>query len=395
MNRGRVLLFVMAMSCVAAPMSAEMPAQQHASAPSVEVQRVPDGGLQPEVVVDAQGVLHLVYLAGPPASADVFYTHSRDGGRTFAPRVRVNSQPGSAVAIGTIRGAHLALGRHGRVHVVWNGTATAAPAAPARDATRRGMPLLYARSTPDATGFEPQRQVMTSTHHLDGGSSVAADAAGHVYVAWHGNAIAGPDGEQARRVWLARSADDGATFAPEVPISPAETGTCGCCGLRIAAWGRVVQVLYRGAAGLVHRDVHLLRSSDEGRTFTSHLVDAWEIGACPMSSMAIVPGDTAMHAWEHDGQVAFRLAGGTVVAPTGPDTQDARARRKHPRLAVGPGGLVLLAWATGTGWNRGGAVGWQVFADGTPIGAPGHRDGLPVWSFPAVVAIGDRFVILY
>jgi hypothetical protein len=281
------------------------------------------------------------------------------------------------------------------VHVVWNGSSTADPKPPVRDGQKPGMPLLYAHTTRSGSAFEPQRNLMTSTRHLDGGSSVAADSAGNVFVAWHGNALDGPEGEQARRVWLARSSDDGGTFSPEVTISPAETGTCGCCGLRIAASGHNVQVLYRAATQMVHRDIHALRSSDRGRTFTAGKVDEWEIGACPMSSMTIVPGDNALYAWEHDGQVAFRAEGGRAVEPTAADTQVASARRKHPRLAVGKGGAVLMAWATGTGWNKGGAVGWQLFADGAPLGEVQARDGLPVWSFPAVAAVGDRFVLLY
>jgi hypothetical protein len=385
---------VLGLSCTVgalAPLSATRPS----SRPPVEVLRVPDGGIQPDVVVDSAGVLHLVYLAGAPDGADVFYTHSRDGGRTFATRVRVNSQPGSAIAMGTIRGAQLALGRDGRVHVVWNGSSAAEPKPPVQQGQKPGMPLLYARSARDGAAFEPQRNLMTSTRHLDGGSSVAADEVGNVFVAWHGNALDGPEGEQARRVWLARSIDDGGTFAPEVPISPAETGTCGCCGLRIAASGSNVHVLYRAATQMVHRDIHALRSSDRGRTFTAHKVDEWEIGACPMSSMTVVPGRETLYAWEHDGQVAFRAEGARAVEPTAADTQVASARRKHPRLAVGKAGAVLMAWATGTGWNKGGAVGWQLFADGAPLGEVQARDGLPVWSFPAVAAVGDRFVLLY
>ncbi|MGV3519955.1 hypothetical protein [Luteitalea sp.] len=363
--------------------------------PDVRVVRVPDGGVQPDVAVDASGVLHLVYLAGPPGSADVFYTFSRDGGRTFAPRVRVNSQPGSAIAMGTIRGAQLALAREGRLHVVWNGSNTADPKPPVRHGQKPGMPLLYARSAAGRAAFKPQRNLMTATRHLDGGSSVAADDVGNVLVAWHANALDGAEGEQARRVWLARSADDGATFSPEVAISPAETGACGCCGLRIAASGRNVHVLYRAATAMVHRDIHALQSSDRGRTFTARKIDAWEIGACPMSSMTIVPGVETTYAWEHDGNVAFRGNDGRSIEPAGPDPQDANARRKHPRVALGKGGTVLMAWATGTGWNKGGAVGWQLFANGVPVEKIEARDGLPVWSFPAVAAVGDRFVLLY
>lgn len=374
---------------------APTPARQPVERPPVHVLRVPDAGIQPDVVVDAEGVLHLVYLAGPPGSADVFYTYSRDGGQHFVPRVRVNSQPGSAIAMGTIRGAQVALGRDGRVHVVWNGFSTAEPKPPVRQGQTPGAPLLYARSLPGSTAFAPQRNLITATRHLDGGSSVAADEAGNVFVAWHANALDGAEGEEARRVWLARSADDGLTFAAEVPISAAETGVCGCCGLRIAASDRNVHVLYRAATRMVHRDIYALQSSDAGQTFTPRRIDEWEIGACPMSSMSIVPTGDALYSWEHDGDVAFRSGNAPSVSPALLDRQDAGARRKHPRLAFGPDGTVLLAWATGTGWNKGGAVGWQLFANGVPVGPIEGREDLPVWSFPVVAALGDRFVLLY
>jgi hypothetical protein len=62
---------------------------------------------------------------------------------------------------------------------------------------------------------------------------------------------------------------------------------------------------------------------------------------------------------------------------------------------VAPDGTTLLVWAVGTGWNRGGAIEWQAFAGGAPTGAPARRDGLPVWSHPAVAVHGDGFVVLY
>ena len=355
---------------------------------------MPGGGIQPDVAADPSGVLHLVYLSGDPKASDVFYTTSRDAGRTFTPAVRVNSQPGSAIAMGTIRGAQLALGRDGRVHVIWNGSDAARPSPPVRDGQKPGMPLLYARLEAGRATFEPQRNLMTTTRHLDGGASVAARADGAVYVAWHANALDGAEGEQARRVWLAQSYDDGRTFAREVAISPEATGTCGCCGLRVATGGSTVRVLYRGARAQVHRDVHALTSHDGGRTFTAERVDAWEIGACPMSSMAIGSGPDPLYAWEHDGQVAFRVRGRTA-GPPAVDATDVAQRRKHPRVAVSADDRVLLSWASGTGWNKGGGVGWQLFAGDQPVTAVTTRDDLPVWSFPAVAYIGGRFVVVY
>ena len=40
-----------------------------------------------------------------------------DGSATFSVPIKVNSLPGSAIAAGNIRGAHIAIGRNGRVHV--------------------------------------------------------------------------------------------------------------------------------------------------------------------------------------------------------------------------------------------------------------------------------------
>lgn len=90
--------------------------------PTVELKRVPNGGIQPQVAVDENGTVHLVYFTGDPSQGDLFYTRSKDG-ESFSDSIRVNSVPGTAVAIGNIRGARIALGRHGNVYVVWNGSA--------------------------------------------------------------------------------------------------------------------------------------------------------------------------------------------------------------------------------------------------------------------------------
>jgi hypothetical protein len=58
---------------------------------------------------------------------------------------------------------------------------------------------------------------------------------------------------------------------------------------------------------------------------------------------------------------------------------------------------VLLVWADGTAWNRGGSIAWQAFSrDGKPTETQGIRPGVPVWSFGAVFARSDgSFVVFY
>jgi hypothetical protein len=94
--------------------------------------------------------------------------------------------------------------------------------------------MLYTRLNDVGTAFEPQRNLITAAVVLDGGGSVAADAAGNVYVFWHAPEP-GKKGEGNRRVWVAASADEGKTFAAERAASTEPTGACGCCGLRAFA----------------------------------------------------------------------------------------------------------------------------------------------------------------
>ena len=70
--------------------------------------------------------------------------------------------------------------KNGRPHVAWMGSKLAEPRAPGKEA-----PMLYTRLNDDGTAFEPQRNVIQHAVGLDGGGSVAADAAGNVHVAWH------------------------------------------------------------------------------------------------------------------------------------------------------------------------------------------------------------------
>jgi hypothetical protein len=95
--------------------------------PVVTLVRVPGNGIQPEAVVDRRGVLHVLYFAGEARGGNLFYVRSSDSGVTFSSPIRVNSQEGSAIATGTIRGGQLTLGRDGRIHVAWNGSDSAIP----------------------------------------------------------------------------------------------------------------------------------------------------------------------------------------------------------------------------------------------------------------------------
>jgi hypothetical protein len=362
-------------------------------ASSILIERVPDGGIQPQALVDAAGTLHLIYFKGKPGAGDVFYVSRKAGAEQFSDPLRVNSQPGSAIAIGSIRGAQLALGKGGRVHVAWNGSNDAQPRGPSQQS-----PMLYSRLNDAGDAFEPQRNLIQDAYGLDGGGSVAADQEGNVYVAWH--ADAGARSEGARRVWVVRSSDEGRTFSREAPADSAANGACGCCGMRAFADSQgKLYLLYRSAREKINRDMYLLISKDHGHTFDGEMLAKWSIAMCPMSSEALVESPKGvLTAWETNGQVFVSRLDRRTGAASQPNAAPGEGgKRKHPALAANQNGQTVLVWTEGTGWERGGSLAWQVYdAAGKPTPIKGRADGIPVWSFAAAYARPDgRFVILY
>jgi hypothetical protein len=364
-----------------------------ACAAQVQVMRVPHDGIQPQVAVEANGTVDLLYFSGDPKNGDLYFV------RGAAEPLRVNSQAGSAFAIGTIRGGQIAVGANGRVHVAWNGSGAALPLGPVNpEAGKAGSPMLYSRLNDSGTAFEPQRNVMQKTFGLDGGGTLAADAEGNVFVAWHGKLPGAAQGEAGRQVWIARSHDSGKTFSTEAPAWSEATGACGCCGMAMfAARDGGLYGLYRSATENVHRDIYLLASKDRGKSFAGSLVQRWEINACPMSSMSFAEASgNVFAAWETGGRVFYGKIDGSEVKQIVAAPGEGKGR-KHPRIAVNGRGEVLLVWTEGTAWQRGGSLAWQLFdASGKAVGEKGSAAGVPVWSFGAVAARADGgFSVFY
>jgi hypothetical protein len=377
---------------LAAVLSASGVSRAPAPAPPVALVRLPAGAIQPQLAVDSRDVVHVIYYRGEAAHGRLFHATLDRAGR-WSPPMPVNHAP-NALGAGAVRGAHLAIGRHDRVHVAW-----ARSDVPPYPQSHAGAPLLYTRLNDAGTAFEPERQVTRFTIGVDGGA-VAADRAGHVYVVWHGLAPDGPADEDHRRVWMARSTDDGRTFARETAPYDTSMGTCGCCGTAaVADRGGAVYVLFRSAVDMVHRDARLLVSRDAGTSFSDRPLQRWDIGACPMSTFALA--DTAggvLAAWETGGQVQWarvdRKTGDISAIVTAPGEA---TNRKYPAVAENASGDTLFAWVEVASRNKGGALAWQMYdRSGRPTGKAGSAPGVPAFSFPAVFARSDGgFAIVY
>ena len=158
-----------------------------------------------------------------------------------------------------------------------------------------------------------------------------------------------------------------------------------------------VAILYRTATEKVHRDTHLLISKNDGESFSVAITDEWNIGICAMSTFAMgANGEHFVAGWETQQQIkVIRRIGDTFTKPI---TVPGKSKnQKHPAVAVAPDGQFLVAWAEGTGWQKGGALVWQLYnADGTIADKSGRSEGLPMCSLPSAVMVGDQgFCVIY
>jgi hypothetical protein len=358
----------------------------------VEIIKAPNGGLQPQAIVDSKGILHLVYFKGTPGGGDLYYVRKEAKQSKFSDPIRVNTQSESAVAVGTVRGGQLAIGKENRVHIVWNGSQ--------KVNGKNGSPLLYTRLNETGTGFEKERDLLGNTKLLDGGCSVGADREGNVYVTWHAQKIGGEKGEENRQVWIARSEDSGKTFTPEKQANVDATGVCGCCALRSFVDTKgALYILYRSARNENERDMYLLVSQDHGKSFQSTLLQKWRINGCPMSTMAFAQsGDRIWMGWETEEQIYFASVKTGSIELTKPQNAPGAIKgRKHPSLTVNDRGETLLVWAEGAGWQKGGSLCWQVYdSKGQPTSEKGSREkGIPVWGIASAVVFDGKFTIIH
>jgi hypothetical protein len=375
MHRELFCAALAALICLARTFGAQTP---------VLATRTPNGGFQPQVTIDENARAHLIYLKGDPAAADIYY--QAPASENAAP-IRVNTQPGSAIGIGTIRGPQIAAA-HGFVHVLWNGHAP-------RSGTYMDAPMLYTRMESHAAAFEPERNLITSARGLDGGGAITADAHGNVLAFWHAPRPGNTNGESGRALFVSRSTDDGKSFAPEAAATEEATGACACCGMKAFSDARGnVFAIFRSARDLTNRAEVLLKGSFDS-TFTTLHRDPWKTPMCPMSSASFAAaGKSTLVAWETKDSVWFAGVNDSTVAP--PITPAGKQKRKYPALAVNKSGEVLLAWAEGTAWAKGGTVVWQLYdRDLKPIGVPGRADGMPAWSCPAAFAKADGTFVIY
>ena len=334
-----------------------------AAKPTVNVVQAPAKCLVPDVVMDAKGVLHMVYGLEHHAC----YVRSTDNGGTLTAPVKVNSTGLVETKMGE-RGPKLAVGNDGVIHVVW------------MDEWAPGVKTFvrYSRSLDGGKSFEALKAISTMSG-IDG-VTVTADGQGNVVAFWHVMAEPKPEVKSATWLHTARSTDNGATFHAneKVVITNLSGLACSMCMMRARAGSDGnVYLAFRSAEDSI-RDFYVLKGRITENRFAAVRVneDNWKIDFCPMcgpeltvvadgqSLCAFMSRKKVYWAASDSGVSAFRLH---VATPAREEDEI------YPTAVANRRGDVLLVWQVGPMAVKGTAtVKWARYdKDGKPTGETG------------------------
>lgn len=243
---------------------------------------------QPQVAVDAQGTIHVVYGAGER----IRYRRSEDRGRTFSQSIELPTA--GIISLGMRRGPRIAATKTGICVTVIVG----------KQGKGRDGDLLAMRSVDGGQTWSPPTQVNTIVDAArEGLHSMAAGPSGELCCVWLDLR------NRKTEIMASISTDGGATWSENVLVYHSPDGSvCECChpSVVIDERGRI-HVQWRNSLGGA-RDIYIASSQDQGKTFgtaTKLGNGSWPLAACPMDggSVAVNAGGNLVSAWRRDKNV--------------------------------------------------------------------------------------------
>jgi len=362
-----------------------------AQLPQVTVLPTPDRGVQPRLLNDEAGNIHLLYfkkkLRSPSArEGDLFYRQYRTETGSWSPPVKVSSQAFNMQTFSISR-AGFDIDGEGRLHAVWY--------------LPRSAQYFYSRSNPQRTAFEPAKSMVVDyVEGIDAGADVAARG-NRVAIAWGAGDLSR---ESERTVYVRLSENNGASFSQEMQLGDTSLGACACCSLAMDFdVNDNLVVAYRSAIDGIGRHMQILTADTTKKLEEIYYGEVfahqqWEMSACPLSTNDIVWA-TPQQDWlvfetvnriMHMNLSSY-LPPQQVAEPATP------TRQKNPAMAVNVQGQRLVVWGESISHSKGGKLNMSLFDVDNAI-QPLEFDAveIPTFSFPAAAALADgSFLVLY
>ena len=346
-------------------------------APSIHLEQLADQHIQPRLIADNEGNIHLIYFKRSDhergrSLGTLQYKKYVSAGTRSKPEL-VSSIFRHSDAVGK---ASVAIDNRGGIHVVW--------------LVSEPVGYWYTRRV-DGRWQVPRNIVKGHLRGVETGANISVDH-DRVSIVWHAGDMLS---ESSRQVYQILSADRGTNFGEEHAISDIKLGACACCSLTSTYLtdGSLI-VAYRSAINDVGRHMQILN------TTTSHIRNAgdWEINTCPVSSNSI-SGHWLVFETEGVIQKTHLLQSNssTNVGTTNVGTHTG-TRQKHPEIAISDDGYQLVSWGEGPGYFSGGKLKLQLFDDkgiAQQIPYPTDSDIAEFGASAAVFSSKFGFLVVY
>jgi len=362
--------------------------------------KVPDEGIQPVLVSDRQGDIHLLYFKVQDASTGqgrFYYRHFDESRHDWSAAIQVSTNPYQRPHL--IARAAMAVDDNQRIHVTWHQD-NPVDNYPTPNGSEYLPDYLYTRARKAAPVFEPERSLIKEfiTEAETGAALAVHDNS--VSLIWHGSEPDDAETESKGSVYRIVSLDNGTTFGKEEMIGDQSLGACGCCGLA-TGFDRAgkLQVAYRTAVANDGRHMQLLEVGPGKKSKTS-LLHAWQLSACPVSTNHMAGDrDGNNHlVFETRGLIYQVDLGAGAARPREVSSPASGHAQKHPAIAINSRNETLIVWNEGVGINGGGVLRWQLFNPQHAPVPPEEQEErkVPEYSAPAVTSFRDgNFLVLY
>src|SRR5581483_5818817 len=218
-----------------------------------------------------------IYISWFENNADIYFSHSSDGGSTFSIPVRVSQQVTTNEWTSLLqRAPNFGIDTKGTIHLVWMEARIPDPRT-----NQEQSDIWYARSTDHGMTWTAPVSIMDANDselYDQDYPAIAIDSQNTLYVCYLDNRDLLRGIVPHYKMMLERSVDGGATWsdpviADQLPVSDA--GTCECCRDDIAASPEGhVYIAFRTSMTETDgdkRDIFICRSRDGGLTFDSSI----------------------------------------------------------------------------------------------------------------------------
>jgi hypothetical protein len=244
-------------------------------------------GEQPQITVDAKGLIRLVY----GEKDKIFYATSNDNGKTFGTPWLVGQV--NEMHLGMTRGPQLATSRDFSVVTAMD---------------KKGNIHSFKLSHKSGKWQKIKNVNDVDASAPEGLMSISADDQNNFYAVWL-------DLREERKNNISFSSLSGNSewsknkFAYKSP----EDHVCECCKPSVAVKGTTISIMFRNwLRG--SRDLYLINSTDAGKTFSTAQKlgnGTWPLKGCPMDGGGIaIDSHNAIHtAWQREGQVFYAVPG--------------------------------------------------------------------------------------